>query len=104
MDRLVSLSVGTVGVEDFFGTFEQVSELAKNMGAKHDYVSVSSSVTDADQNDEPAEEILYYDENTLYAVRMAIKQSGLTDESATRIINDIQNAGILFRVRLNTKG
>lgn len=98
MDRLISLSVGTDGAEDYFRTFQDISELARNLGAVHDYVTVSASAVVGGSDDEPDED-LFYDENTLVKVREAIMRRGIKDDLATLIITDLQNAGILFRER-----
>lgn len=109
MDRLVSLSVGVEDPEDFARTFQDLSELARNLGVTHDYVSVSSSVVDENLHEEPAGEDLYHDENTLVKVRVAAAQAlfthfgsspSINDEAVTDLINEITNAGILFRERI----
>ena len=51
MDRLISLSVGVTGVEDYVRTFEDISELARNMVESHEYVNVSASVIGAPDED-----------------------------------------------------
>jgi|SRR5690349_2950412 len=101
MDRLVSLSVGTEGAEDYFSTFQDISELAKNLGATHRYVNVNANVFDELEIDpEPEQEVesLYYDENTLAKVRQVMTNAVLP-EIAESLITDLQNAGILFRER-----
>ena len=97
MDRLVSLSVGTCGAEDYQNTFLDVSELAKGLAPTHTYISVSAQkLGDSDTEDR---EELRHDENTLNKVREAIVGSGFTVKTATELISAIQNAGILFRER-----
>lgn len=97
MDRIISLGVGTEGAEDYFSTFQDISELARNLSATHDYVNVSARVVE-DSDDEKAEE-LYYDENTIAKVRSVLQSHGLTDDQANSIINGFQNFGLLFRER-----
>lgn len=101
-DRVVSLSVATTGSEDFFGIFQDLSELARNLGVNHNYVSVTTTLVDDDEDphDEPAGEDLYYDDNTLEKVREVMMNCGLTGDVVIAVINDLQNAGILFRERL----
>lgn len=106
MDRLISLTVGTKEAEEWFRTFQEISELGANLGASHHYVSVSS--TDLGSDKEPDEDDLeqtYHDDNTMRKVRVAVGRAVLvhTDANAdlvTDIINEIQNAGILFRERV----
>ena len=96
MERLVSLSVGTTGAEDFFSTYQDMSELAANLGANHDYVSVTASVVNDDGEEEAPEE-LYHDEFTLYNAKRAIMKTGLSSATAEDVINLLQNAGFLIR-------
>lgn len=103
MDRLISLSVGTEGAEDYFSTFQDVSELARNMGAVHNYVNVTASAVDAPVDDAPEE--LYHDENTINKVRQALwaalasKTEDIPASILDDMINSMQNVGILFRER-----
>lgn len=107
MERLLSLSVGTDGSEDYVRTFQDLSELAKNLGESHKYVNVSTCVVDEVTEDEDEE--LFHDENTLFKVRAAIEKGiraplaeggpEVMDSLVTNVINEIQNAGILFRER-----
>lgn len=41
----------------------------------------------------------HFDEDTLFKVINALVRSGLTEQQATDAINEMQNAGILFRER-----
>lgn len=100
MDRLVSLSVGVDSSDDFAQTFQDLSELARNLGATHSYVSVSASDVNDGMNDETDGEDLYHDQFTLNRVRDIIKADGLTDDTATKIIDRLHNAGIVFRERM----
>jgi hypothetical protein len=98
MDRLISLSVGTEGDEAWASTFQDLSELARNLGDAHGYVSVSSSPLGEDSDDAP-EEDLFYDEETLFKVMRVLRERGLSRVRVESVINDLQNAGILFRER-----
>lgn len=101
MDRMITLSVGTCGAEQWMHSFQDLSELAVNLGESHDYVNVVSSVI-SDEREEDAEEYLRHDENTLLKVITAINAGvpDLSSEEVTNIVNQIQNAGILFRERV----
>lgn len=102
--HLISLSVGTKDAEVWHQTYQELSELAANLGAVHDYVTVSSALVGGDDDVETEDE-LYHDEETLTKVHAAIGKALLanTDEAhpdwITDIITEIQNAGILFRER-----
>jgi hypothetical protein len=97
MDRLISLTVGTVGDDEYCATMQDVSELAVALGAKHDYVSLSAHAFDAAESDEDDE--LYYDDKTLEKVTNVLRSHGLSSQLVTDLISDLQNAGILFRER-----
>lgn len=102
MDRLINLGVATEGSEDYFRTFQDISELARNLGESHSYVSVSASVVgeEDDVEDVSSEaERLHHDENTLRKVYDAIMKNGLSRKTAEDVVNNLQNAGILFRER-----
>lgn len=77
-----------------FGLFSQqaldVSHLATS-------VMVSSHPFDEDGTDTELGE--YYDEYTMFKVLKALTAGGVTPEYAQRLINEIQNEGILFRER-----
>jgi hypothetical protein len=115
MDRIISLSVGTDGVEDYASTFADVAELGKALGSNHSYLNVSAQFvadgTDEDPEPEVEEDIignkLYFDESTMITVKRAICK-GLLDNHidvtpsgriVTEIVNALQNEGILFRTR-----
>lgn len=106
-DRLISLTVGTKGAEEWFRAFQDLSELANNLGNVHHYVSVSSSAL-GDEEPDPVSDDLYHDENTLRKVHetlvIVLSRSGAGthmagEDIATNIIGELQNAGILFRER-----
>ena len=71
--------------------------------------SVSYSRTDFDQRDVMAavdnairahEELFeYHDENTLLIVAQALRKHGVSFNTATKMINTMQDEGILFRQR-----
>lgn len=42
----------------------------------------------------------YYTEETLYKVYRALRASGMSEDQSERAINEMQNAGILFRERI----
>lgn len=43
---------------------------------------------------------LYYDENTVLKVYLALREMGIDENKVSEIITEIQNNGILFRERL----
>lgn len=45
-------------------------------------------------------ELNHFDEATLFKVFSALRKSGLEDHQADDAINEMQNAGILFRERI----
>lgn len=109
-DRLISLTVGTKGAEEWFRTFQDFSELAGNLGSVHHYVNVTSSVVENDEeSDDSSSESLYHDANTLVKVKRAIRNALLKngcaanttlDEVVDDIVTETLNEGILFRERL----
>lgn len=99
-NRLISLTVGTEGAEEWYRTFQDLSELATNLGAVHQYVSIASSAIEEDDEDDAASnhdpEGLYYDEYTMIKVYKTLEDYTTRPED---IINSLLNAGILFRER-----
>lgn len=107
MDHLISLSVGTDSAEDHAQTFQDLSELAANLGVSHKYVSVSSSLFADDDPDEIddagcTQEHLYHDDQTLTKARLAIAGMGFTEKTSDELVNALLNAGILLRERTPT--
>lgn len=101
MDRLITLGVGTSGTEEWMSTFQDISELARNLGEAHSYVNVTSTFVEEDDDEDYEQERLYHDEDTLLKVVTQINRAVpfLTTKEVTDIVNEIQNAGILFRER-----
>lgn len=102
MDRMISLGVGTEGAEDYFSTFQDISELAKNLGAAHGYVNVTAHVVGDSEDgpdDGPNDEELYHDDRTIPKVRAVLKDYGLSDKTVSDLISNLHSAGILFRER-----
>jgi hypothetical protein len=99
--RMTSLSVISEGAEEGFRLHQDLSELAGNLGAVHEHVSVSTSWLSEDDGPLGDPEGLHYDEYTLLKVYQAIHKifPGLSQQAATGLITEIQNAGILFRER-----
>jgi len=97
MDRLVSLSVGTVGPENYVSAFQAVAALAVALGETHAYVNVTASVVDEEMNDGDldSDDI----ERSHFKIHEALVKAGFADKTASYIISTIQNAGILFRER-----
>lgn len=103
MDRIISLSIGTTDTEDYIRTFQDVSELACNMGDSHNYVNVTAYVVGAPNDDDDE---MDYDEETLYKVRKALIEAvapyGHGDRYVDDLIHAMQNAGIYFREKRKT--
>ena len=72
--------------------------LAEELGGRSDIHSVSVTAIRAGESDEDEE---YFDEYTIFKVFDAIKNSGpgFTEGMVREIIDNMQNAGILFRER-----
>lgn len=106
-DRIISLTVGTVGAEDWFKTFQQISEIATALDKADDfnYVSVSSSVVEDNPQPEGDPEGLYHDDETLTKVRRALvrvlelRRNNVPDQLITDLITEMSSEGILFRER-----
>lgn len=110
MDRLISLTVKTKGFEDYANSFMDMAELGRALGSNHEYVNMSAQVLDGVEEDVPEE--LTHDESTMITVKRAISKAlqeeysvsthpalGPSSPFVTRIVNELQNAGILFRER-----
>lgn len=97
-DRLISLTVGTKEAAEWFNTFQQMGNLANDLGKTHHYVSISSTEVDGEEESYDGEENLYYDHHTLNKVRFALTKV-LDDTGVNVAINEMLNAGIVFRER-----
>jgi hypothetical protein len=104
--RNIGFNVATKTTEEWLRTFRHVSALACDFGARDQYVSIWSSATDDEVDAGDVGEVTTYDDHTLRKVREAITKaaSPYGIDSAAPIIDDIlnelQNAGILFRERV----
>ena len=103
MSHLVSLSVGVATPEQWDHVHNRFVEMQKEWGPTYSGVTVSSYLTDSEEDgvDEKTE---YYDENTLNKVRQALTpvfiSYGLPAETlSSACVNEMLNAGILFRER-----
>lgn len=99
MDRMITLSVGTVGDEDYVRTFQDFSELAKSLGEVHTFTHLSCSLVGEDDVNVDVNEDLYHDEGTLDKVKQAIQiaKPDILVHEIDDIVNQIQNLGVLFR-------
>lgn len=102
---MVNLYVGTSEPDEDRHVFSLLSDIAGDLSQTHEYVSITSH--DVMVNDEPDEEELTYDENTLIKVHEAIKEAlapyglgGDSDNTVTDVISCLQNAGIYFREKV----
>lgn len=103
VQRLVSLTVGMDETEDYFQTFQKISEIATDLDRAGDFSYINVSAQRVDEEVEPEQEQrsepVYYDEFTLMKVRRAIIKYGISDNICTDLISNMQNEGILFRER-----
>lgn len=94
MSRLISMTVGTKQPEEWFQTFQELSELAANLVVSHHYVTISSIDSDECDNEDTSEQ-LYHNDDTLVKVRTIFKKF-LDDVEIDVAMSVLQNAGIVF--------
>lgn len=94
---IVSLSVVTADLPQAERAFAKLSAIA--LDVSHDSVSqvVSKHMYDTDEDDQSTGE--YFDEYTLVKVRKAMLDARVSMVQTDEVINNLQNAGILFRER-----
>jgi hypothetical protein len=109
--RMISLSAVTNGSEEYYRLFQDLSELANNLSAVHEYVTMNATWFSDDEGPQGDPDGLYFDEATMFKVRQAIMDAiakelrvpvdsyQIMDKLAMDIITELQNAGILFRER-----
>jgi hypothetical protein len=103
MGRMLSLNVKVEDGEPYFAAFDELGATLRSMGAKYAYASVTAT------DDVVIEADISHDGKTLDKVRGAlIKALGsnaerAVDDIATDCITEMQNVGILFRERPQTK-
>jgi hypothetical protein len=95
IQHLLSLSVKTDNPDQWTDVWENLNRVARELGSEFSSISVSSYLDDG----EPVEDEEYYDEYTLFKVVAVMKRVGIGDAKAEELINELQNAGILFRER-----
>lgn len=101
MTHLITLSVGTEGPDQHKAVFGLMSDIGAEFALDYHYSSITS--VDTDRPNDGDEE--FYDEHTLFKVREAIKNAievrvaTAPEAMINDIINEMQNAGILFRER-----
>lgn len=100
MTHLLNLNVRVDDSDNWNGVWHVLNKTAVDLGVKFPSVSVSSQVLEEIDDDrietEPGE---YYDESTLFKVFQALRNL-LSEDDCKIAIQDMQNAGILFRERL----
>lgn len=96
MDRLISLGVGTNGYDDYFQIHQDLSELARNLGDNHNYVTVSVSNIDEVVDDETDDDEILYDKVSLEKVGQVLMKNGWPIKTAEEIIDNLYSAGIVF--------
>lgn len=119
LTHLVTISVGVSNPENHATIHDMLSRLGTELSVDAEYVSVSSATTDDTDEDVLEqethgclEEHLYHDDNTMNKVReilsLHLQTFGYHPQGfgiielrniITGMINDLQNAGILFRER-----
>lgn len=109
--HMITLSIGISSEIEWQQTWGQLNDTAKRYGRMNQYVMLSSTMIEQGEDEEtPAEDELYVDEDTLFKVRDAIRKcvqraigprmtQRNKDELVNEIINELGNAGILFRER-----
>lgn len=112
--RNIGFNVETRHTNEWFQTFNDVTALARRLSEGGQYVSVWASASDAEVDTDTQETTLpgeYFDENTLFKVHTALQKiididaasdfySGAKHKLVTDLINEMRNAGILFRERV----
>lgn len=94
--RIITLSAMTNNEEAADAIHEDFFEMSKNLSRSGQAnVTVSSYI----EEEEAAIEKVHYDDETMWTVREAMGKTGLKATSVEEIINNLQNAGILFRER-----
>lgn len=103
--HLVMLSVGTDSPEEHERVFGDFSELHRDLARGYSYTNLTSQAVDetGDEDDEDGcdQEHLHHDDHTLDKVRQAFLEHGVSPESVEDLINDLHNAGLLFRERIS---
>lgn len=108
LSHLISLSVGTSGADDHAETFDGVTNFGKMLAANHGYVNISSQLVGVEEVEEEdletenvgcTREHLHHDEQTLVKFYTVLSEHGVSEVVIREIVNDLQNAGILFRER-----
>lgn len=93
--HMITLTVGVKDPNDWDYIYDSFGRTARELGPQYPYVSVSSSQTDDLENIEE----LYHDDMTLQKVYDALLPCVADSNRAKEVINELQNAGILFRER-----
>lgn len=103
MSSILSISVIPKG-EEGRQRFMLIANGIMENSDLYEYVtttSLDSESLDAEVEDEEDmdDEVLYYDEETLVKVRLALGKAGCGANRITDCITELQNSGILFRER-----
>lgn len=115
LSHMITLTVGVTQTPEREEMLNLLSGFATEISKDIDYVSVSAVKLDTDEEEVTVEstgcleEHLYHDDQTLERVRVALRNELFVPNSSismavlnaqvVRIINEMQNAGILFRER-----
>jgi len=93
-----SLTITTDKSDSRARTYRAMLELEKHVLEEFPDVAVMSSSFEQGEDDTSLEE--YFDAYTLFRVRNALCRTGMNHERAENAINEMLNAGILFRERI----
>lgn len=105
MDRLISLTVRTVGAEDWKHAFDLLCATHAELAAVNDYTSFSSQSMMHPTDDLPicdniAHEDLFVDANTMTKFIKVLRENGVAYQKIDAIVNDLTAHGLLLRERV----
>lgn len=96
--HMLSLTVQTSNTDDWNNLWKGFADLAGRIAPYNASVNVHSTLLDDEELESTHEEVKY-DDQTLNKVYEALCRSGITEARAGVAINEMLNAGILFRER-----
>lgn len=105
MDRLISLTVRTVGADDWKNAFNLLCATHAELADAHDYTSFTSTTYDEDVAPTPtcdniSHEDLFHDSNTVTKFIKVLRENGASYDSIDGIINGLNDMGVLLRERV----
>jgi hypothetical protein len=90
----IMFTVAAADATEWDQLWERFQELARELGPRHPDLHLSSHLAGPVLEDEE-----YFDETTMFKVIDALVRAGITPAHARDCVNEMQNAGILFRER-----